>query len=137
MEYILISLFGGGTADWQDIAETQYDWEDIFENLKSRFDFEDIGINDLYEQIMIMARDELYEEIEKYIETAYTKEEIILEKIIKKIDIEEDFDIFANCLDSHINFIGTEEKKEIIQEIFKEKIEELNNKIGFTYISFD
>ena len=137
MEYILISLFGGETADWQDIAETQYDWEDIFENLKSRFDFEDIGINDLYEQIMIMARDELYEEIEKYIETAYTKEEIILAKILEKIDIEEDFDIFANCLDSHINFIGTEEKKEIIQEIFKEKIEELNNKIGFTYISFD
>lgn len=133
MEYILISLFGGGIADWQDIAETKYDWEEIFDNLKNRMDFENIEINDIYEQIMLMARDELYNEMAKYIRKANTREEIAIAKVLENVD----FDIFSNCLDSHINFKGTEEQAEIIQEIFREKIDELNDKIGFTYINFD
>ena len=133
MEYILISLFGGGIADWQDIAETKYDWEEIFDNLKDRMDFENIDINDIYEQIMLMARDELYNEIAEYDGEANTREEIAIAKVLENID----FDIYANCLDSHINFIGTEEQAASIQELFREKIEELNDKIGFTYINFD
>ena len=43
MEYILISLFGGGTADWQDISKTNYDWEDIFDRAKIDFDMGNIG----------------------------------------------------------------------------------------------
>lgn len=34
MEYILIELFGGGSADWRNIASTEYNWSDIFETAK-------------------------------------------------------------------------------------------------------
>ena len=137
MEYILINLFGGGVADWQDISQTKYYWDEIFSNLKDRMELENIDINDLYEQIMLMARDELYNEMAEYAGKANTREEIAIAKILENIDVEEDFDIFANCLDSHINFIGTEEQAKIIQEVFREKIDELDDKIGFTYINFD
>lgn len=137
MEYILINLFGGGVADWQDISQTKYYWNEIFSNLKDRMELENIDINDLYEQIMLMARDELYNEMAEYAGKANTREEIAIAKILENIDVEEDFDIYANCLDSHINFKGTEEQAEIIQEIFREKIDEIDDKIGFTYINFD
>lgn len=35
MEYILINLFGGGTLDWEDIGQTEYDWADIIDIMKT------------------------------------------------------------------------------------------------------
>ena len=40
IESILMALFGGGTADWNDIANTEYDWENIFELLKEKYLFQ-------------------------------------------------------------------------------------------------
>ena len=133
VEYILMAMFGGGIADWQDIAQTEYDWEEIFDRI---YDLKTTDINDLYYEILNMARTDLAEIIEEYVENANIKEEIILANKIEDIS-EEDFEIFTNCLDTHIRFRGTEEQGKIIQELFEDKIEEINDKIGFTYINFD
>ena len=37
IESILMALFGGDYRDWNDIANTEYNWEDIFEELKIKF----------------------------------------------------------------------------------------------------
>lgn len=137
MEYILNELFGGGSADWCDIASTEYDWCDIFETAKNyngTDNIEDLSINDLYYVICYMAVNELLNAIKKYCNSANTKEEIALAEQIEDIS-REDFEIYANCLDTHINYVG--ENGEIIQEIFNNKIDEINDKIGFTYINFD
>lgn len=137
MEYILMELFDGGSADWRDIADTEYDWCDIFETAKNyngTDNIEDLSINDLYFAICYMAVNELLNAIEEYCNSANTKEEIALAEQIENISIE-DFEIFANCLDTHITYIG--ENEEIIQKIFDDEIDEINNKIGFTYINFD
>ena len=34
MEYILMSIFGGGICDWQDISKTDYSWDEIIERQK-------------------------------------------------------------------------------------------------------
>lgn len=53
IESILMALFGGGYGDWNDIANTEYNWEDIFEELKIKFeDLEGVDINDIYTIIM-------------------------------------------------------------------------------------
>lgn len=137
MEYILIELFGGGSADWYDIADTDYLWCDIFEtakNFKDTYDIEDLSINDLYFAICYMGVNELLDAIEKYCNSANTKEEIALAKQIEDISME-DFEIYVNCLDTHIRYVG--ENGEIIQEIFYNEINNINHRIGFTYINFN
>ena len=135
MEYILISLFGGGTADWNDIAQTKYDWKEILSYAED-MSCGQININDLYFAILSMARNELLDIIEEYVDKANTKEEMILAKQIEKISID-DFDLWANCLDTRINFIGTKEQAEILQDLFETKIDEIDDKIGFTYINME
>lgn len=123
MENILTTLFGGGILDWQDISKTKYDWEDIFDKLD--YNNDTIDINDLYYKIMETA--------------VYELDNIINNdnKILEKYNGVEDFEIYANyCLDSTIKFIGDNEVGEKIQNIFKDEIEEINNKIGFTSIEF-
>ena len=48
--------------------------------------------------------------------------------------IYDSFEIYANCLDSHLTFIGTQEERELLNKYFSKEIEEINDKIGFTYI---
>ena len=137
MEYILNELFGGGSADWCDIASTEYNWYDIFETAKNyngTDNIEDLSIDDLYFAICYMAVNELLDIIKEYCNSANTKEEITLVEQIEDISIE-DFEIYVNCLDTHINYV--EENGEIIQEIFNNEIDNINNKIGFTHIDFD
>lgn len=132
VENILISMFGGGTADWNDIAQTEYDWQEIL-SVAEDMSYKSLQINDLYYAILTMARDELLDSIEEYVENANTKEEIVLAKQLEKISID-DFDLWANCLDTRIAFIGTDDQAEIIKDLFETKIDEINDKIGFTYI---
>ena len=136
MEYILMSLFGGGICDWQDIAQTKYDWGEIFERAKERYGF-DVDINCLYETILNMALEDLNDLIEDYIAEANTEEEKTIAEQLEKVNIEDDFDIWCNYLDTHLNFMGNEEIGKIMQDTFADKIDEINNKIGFTYINIE
>lgn len=136
MEYILISLFGGGTADWQDITQTKYDWDKIIERGRYVYGF-DLDINGLYGTILNIAIDELFDIVETYISTAKTKEEKEIAEKLEKIDFENDFDTWTNCLDTHLKFIGDEELGKLLQDTFEKEIDEIDKKIGFTYIDFD
>lgn len=131
MEHILMALFGGGIADWEDISKTNYDWEDIIEETKFRqIGLEFLDINDFYSIILEMAKSELVNAIDEWLENntnTYLQEDY---------NGEDDFEIFANCLDSHLYFTGLDKVGEEIQKIFADKIQEINNNIGFTEIEF-
>lgn len=131
MENILMALFGGGIADWQDISETKYDWEEIIRRARQDYEERYIDINVLYTTVLKIAREELQEAMENY--EGETSEEF------KKCteNIEEFFEIFANCLDTHLWFLGSEELGKEIQEKLQGKIDEIDEKIGFTYFSFN
>ena len=78
MEYILMSIFGGGICDWQDITKTEYNWDDIFEQAKDTNgteNLEELDINDLYRAVLELALEELQEEINDYIKNNYSEEE--------------------------------------------------------------
>src|SRR5574344_1272461 len=105
MEYILMSIFGGGTLDWQDIAQTEYDWDDIFEQAKGTNrteNLEELDINDLYRAVLELALEELQEEINRYIKNNYSEEEKEDFEKLKQIDCTdtEQWDIWCNCLDT-------------------------------------
>lgn len=131
MENILISLFGGGILDWRDISQTNYDWEDIFDRAKNDFNFDNADINTLYFVILEMALEELKDKMEE-----------IADECSKEFqdcarNIEEYFNIYTNCLDTHIRFNGSEELAEEIQEKLEDEIDDIDHNIGFTYINFN
>lgn len=107
MEWILMTLFGGGTADWNDIANTEYNWEDIFEELKMEFgDLEEIDINDIYAIIMEEGKRDFIKMVNDFIIENKNTEDKDLKQAIEKL---KDFD-------------------------FEDEIEKINDRIGFTYI---
>ena len=69
IESILMALFGGGYGDWNDIANTEYDWEDIFKLLKKRYgSLDNVDINNIYATIMEMGQTDFITMIDEYIE---------------------------------------------------------------------
>lgn len=142
MEWILMTLFGGGTADWNDIANTEYNWEDIFEELKMEFgDLEEIDINDIYAIIMEEGKRDFIKMVNDFIIENKNTEDKDLKQAIEKLkdfdfeDEENNWYIMANCLDSHIQlFVNDTELYDILNDYFADEIEKINDRIGFTYI---
>lgn len=133
MEYILMALLGGGILDWEDISKTEYEWEEIFKRAKMYYGANDLEINDLYATILEMALDELAMEM-----TQIESEESVSEEFKNcAFDIYSYFEIYTNYLDTHLYYVGdNEELAQEIQEKLEDKIDEINKKIGFTYIQF-
>lgn len=132
MEYILITLFGGGELDWQDIGKTYYDWKDIFDYViyEGGKTIEECEINDLYWAILELALQDLSDKMQDKMQERSEDFKYCSNNIDKF------FEIYANCLDTHLTFIGREELGKEIQEVMADEIEEINNKIGFTRIEF-
>lgn len=131
MEYILMALFGGGILDWQDISKTQYEWEDIFEQAKTNYGANDLEINDLYATILEMA---LYD-LEQAMRNCEKETSEEFKECYK--NIENYFEIYTNYLDTRLYYVGdNEELAQEIQEKLEDEIDEINEKIGFTYIQF-
>lgn len=144
MEYILIELFGGGILDWEDIANTQYDWGDIIETAKynnGEDNIELLNINDFYYAILELALEELQREISDYIKNNYSEKEKDVFEQLREIDCNinnvEQWDIFCNCLDTHITFVGNRELAENLSSCLQQTIDRISDKIGFTYINLD
>lgn len=142
MEYILMSIFGGGMCDWQDIGQTEYDWDDIIEHAKytKGVEFlEDLNINDLYGAILELALEELQEEITRYIKNNYSAEEKDIFDKLSQIDCTdtEQWEIWCNCLDTHLMFIGDSELAEVLSAHLQYNIDKISDKIGFTYINLN
>lgn len=131
MENILISLFGGGILDWQDISKTEYEWGEIFERARIDFGMKNIDINTLYQIILEIALEELALAMQEYSgEKSEDFENCSL-------DIYSYFEIYTNYLDTRLYYIGEDEElAEEIQKKMRGKIEEIEDKIGFTYIEF-
>lgn len=130
MEYILMAVFGGGTADWQDIGATYYDWDDVFERAKDEYGLDNIDINTLYRIILEMALEKLEEEMQNYVGEKSGEFEDCSR------NSKDYFEIFTNCLDTHLWFRGSEELAKEIQEKLEEEIDQINHDIAFTYIEF-
>lgn len=142
MEWILMALFNGGTADWNDIASTEYNWEDIFEGLKIKFgDLEEVDINDIYVIIMEKGKWDFIKMVNDFIIENKNTEDKDLKQAIEKLkdfdfDNDEIWFIYANCLDSHI-YLKVEDTEiiDILNNYLEDEIDDINDKIGFTYIN--
>lgn len=140
MEYILINLFGGGTLDWEDIGQTEYDWADIIDIMKTYIS-NDMGnweINNFYWAVIYFGLIELNNTVDNFITENKNNKDIQDDiELLQSLDIDEDFDIYCNCLDTHCTFIGDEELGEVLVKYFQDDIDKIDNSIGFTYIEMN
>lgn len=140
MEYILVNLFGGGTLDWEDVGKTEYYWEDIIEIMRNCLgdSMENWGINDFYWAVIYFGLTELKNTVDDFI-TENTENEDMKDdiEILQGLDIDEDFEIFCNCLDTNCTFIGDEDLGKVLVKYFQDDINEISNNIGFTYIEMN
>lgn len=155
---ILMTLFGGGTLDYEMLDKCNYDFEDILDMIKGfttidEMDFDDIliGAIDVYKNNIQNAIDNKIKELEddiKYLEhrldyVGYGKSDLY-EIEGKKQDLEklntiyanDDIEYFTNYLDTHI-FINDEETRKIYKEFLSKEIDEENEKIGFVELDLE
>ena len=101
IESILMALFGGGYGDWNDIANTEYDWENIFELLKEKYgSLDNVDINNIYTTIMEMGqidfmamideyikenKDSKNKEVKRIVDNAYNRARTILSEHVDKL----------------------------------------------------
>ena len=143
MEYILMALFGGGTCDWQDITQTEYDWDEIFERAKFNYGYElgDIEINNLYETILTIAKEDFCKLIKDFINDNKDNENYKKEiAILQDFDFEDEsnWSIWCNCLDTHIKLFTTAKVIKVLEitDLITDK-ERIDDKIGFTSIEME
>lgn len=142
IESILMALFGGGYGDWNDIANTEYDWENIFELLKEKYgSLDNVNINNIYTTIMEMGQIDFMAMIDEYIKENKDNKDKEVKRIVEKLSYfdfqdEKNWTIYANCLDSHLYlYVDDTEIYDILNDYLEDEIEKINDKIGFTYIN--
>ena len=158
---ILQTIFGGGTLDWEMLEKCEYDFEDIYKNMKmfcssyEDFDFNSIllGAIDLYKYHIQDKIDEKITETESDLKELENYEEmyngnIAYEYINKIIDLRkqledlqklyatDDIEYFTNYLDTSI-FILNDEIRALYKKYLKEEIKAENELIGFVNLDLD
>ena len=158
---ILQTMFGGGTLDWEMLEKCEYDFEDIYKNMKmfcssyEDFDFNSIllGAIDLYKYHIQDKIDEKITETESDLKELENYEEmyngnIAYEYINKIIDLRkqledlqklyatDDIEYFTNYLDTSI-FILNDEIRALYKKYLKEEIKAENELIGFVNLDLD
>lgn len=155
---ILMTLFGGGIADYDMLEKCEYDFEDILSYIDSfcsreEMDFNSIllGAIDLYRSNLENAIENKKAEMEenlKYLENrldyvAYRKTDLMeievaradLEKIEKLYPFD-DIEYNTNYLDTQI-WVADDEIKAIYKEFLSKEVDEENEKIGFCELDLD
>ena len=158
---ILMTIFGGGTLDWEMLDKCDYDFEDIYKNMKmfcssyEDFDFNSIllGAIDLYKYHIQDKIDEKITETESDLKELENYEEmyngnIAYEYVNKIIDLRkqledlqklyatDDIEYFTNYLDTSI-FILNDEIRALYKKYLKEEIKAENELIGFVNLDLD
>lgn len=158
---ILQTIFGGGTLDWEMLEKCEYDFEDIYEDMKmfcssyEDFDFNSIllGAIDLYKYHIQDKIDEKItetesdlKELERYsdennnnIDQKYIDEISNLRKQLEdlqKLYATDDIEYFTNYLDTSI-FIVNDEIRALYKKYLKEEIKAENELIGFVNLDLD
>ena len=158
---ILMTMFGGGTLDWEMLDKCEYDFEDIYEDMKmfcssyEDFDFNSIllGAIDLYKYHIQDKIDEKItetesdlKELERYIDEnngnvdiEYVDDKKRLEQKLEdlqKLYATDDIEYFTNYLDTSI-FIVDNEIRALYKKYLKEEIKVENELIGFVNLNLD
>lgn len=158
---ILMTMFGGGTLDWEMLDKCEYDFEDIYEDMKmfcssyEDFDFNSIllGAIDLYKYHIQDKIDEKItetesdlKELERYIDEnngnvdiEYVDDKKRLEQKLEdlqKLYATDNIEYFTNYLDTSI-FIVDDEIRALYKKYLKEEIKVENELIGFCYLDLD
>ena len=132
---ILQTIFGGGTLDWEMLEKCEYDFEDIYKNMKmfcssyEDFDFNSIllGAIDLYKYHIQDKIDEKItetesdlKELERYIDEnngnvdiEYVDDKKRLEQKLEdlqKLYATDDIEYFTNYLDTSIFILNDENR---------------------------
>lgn len=155
---ILMTLFGGGSADYDMLDKCNYDFEDILRHIDSFTTREDMDFNDILIGAIDEYRSNLEEAIEnkkremednlKYLENelevcGYGKREIMeiesvkadLEKL-KQLYPFDDIEYNTNYLDTQI-WVVDDEIKAIYKEFLADEVKKENEKIGFVELNLD
>ena len=140
MEEILMALFGGGYGDWNDLIETKYGWETIIDRVKDKFGSIDrIDINDLYYEIMEMAKEDFCYEVGQFINENKEVEDLkVVVETLENFDFDDEsiWSFNANCLASSLYLnVNNEEVVSILENYLEKELDNINDKIGFTYIN--
>lgn len=158
---ILQTIFGGGTLDWEMLEKCEYDFEDIYKNMKmfcssyEDFDFNSIllGAIDLYKYHIQDKIDEKItetesdlKELERYIDEnngnvdiEYVDDKKRLEQKLEdlqKLYATDDIEYFTNYIDTSI-FILNDEIRALYKKYLKEEIKAENELIGFVNLDLD
>ena len=158
---ILMTMFGGGTLDWEMLDKCEYDFEDIYEDMKmfcssyEDFDFNSIllGAIDLYKYHIQDKIDEKItetesdlKELERYIDEnngnvdiEYVDDKKRLEQKLEdlqKLYASDDIEYFTNYLDTSI-FIVNDEVRALYKKYLEEEVEKENELIGFCCLDLD
>lgn len=158
---ILQTIFGGGSLDWNMLEKCEYDFEDIYEDMKmfcssyEDFDFNSIllGAIDLYKYHIQDKIDEKItetesdlKELERYIDEnngnvdiEYVDDKKRLEQQLEDLQslyASDDIEYFTNYLDTSI-FIVNDEVRALYKKYLEEEVEKENELIGFCYLDLD
>ena len=158
---ILQTIFGGGSLDWEMLEKCEYDFEDIYKNMKmfcssyEDFDFNSIllGAIDVYKYHIQDKIDEKItetesdlKELERYIDEnngnvdiEYVDDKKRLEQKLEdlqKLYATDDIEYFTNYLDTSI-FIVNDEIRALYKKYLKEEIKAENELIGFVNLDLD
>ena len=158
---ILQTIFGGGSLDRNMLDKCEYDFEDIYEDMKmfcssyENFDFNSIllGAIDLYKYHIQDKIDEKItetesdlKELERYIDEnngnvdiEYVDDKKRLEQKLEdlqKLYANDDIEYFTNYLDTSI-FIVNDEVRALYKKYLEEEVEKENELIGFCYLDLD
>ena len=155
---ILMTLFGGGSADYDMLDKCNYDFKDILRHIDSFTTREDMDFNDILIGAIDEYKSNLEEAIEnkkremednlKYLENelevcGYGKREIMeiesvkadLEKL-KQLYPFDDIEYNTNYLDTQI-WVVDDEIKAIYKEFLADEVKKENEKIGFVELNLD
>lgn len=158
---ILQTIFGGGSLDWEMLEKCEYDFEDIYKNMKmlcssyEDFDFNSIllGAFDLYKYHIQDKLDEKItetesdlKELERYsdennnnIDQKYIDEISNLRKQLAELQtlcVDDDISYYANYLDNSI-YIVDDEIRALYKKYLKEEIKAENELIGFVNLDLE
>ena len=158
---ILQTIFGGGSLDWNMLDKCEYDFEDIYEDMKmfcSSYEDSDfnsilLGAIDLYKYHIQDKIDEKItetesdlKELERYIDEnngnvdiEYVDDKKRLEQKLEDLQslyASDDIEYFTNYLDTSI-FIVNDEVRALYKKYLEEEVEKENELIGFCYLDLD
>ena len=140
---ILMTIFGGGTLDWEMLDKCEYDFEDIYEDMKmfcssyEDFDFNGIllGAIDLY----VGHIQDKIDENNGNVDIEYVDDKKRLEQQLEDLQslyASDDIEYFTNYLDTSI-FIVNDEVRALYKKYLEEEVEKENELIGFCYLDLD